>query len=309
MRTTLASAVAAICLLANAAQAAPVGNPFLRGVKSPAELASKMETSLASDSTGRSIIDPERCKRDGSCARPADFLEMFQKSDPQAHLGTVWQVPGFLRTLQVAPAPQGEYWMACLKGSHPVLHCLSRRFKLGEKAWINPATHRVVLASDCTNPVEKEVKDKCVYIHFFTRSPDTVVRFALLGPYDVNDDCVGVKRAGESDFERWWTDECADKNCDFSGAVAVVGQPVRLAGSYVPAPGEHVLRLPAMVAEANSLFRTVLCLDRDGEHSDGVGVQWFDYSRVGQRTAYVWYDRSRVPQKATSRLTWTWGEW
>jgi len=259
--------------LSSSAHAAPVGKPFLRGVNTPAELASKVEASLTKDSKGVSIIDLERCNRDGSCATPANYLEMFKVSDPEANLTEVGQLPGFLRTLKIADAPKQDYWLACLKPSgksyQPVLHCLSRSFKQGEKAWIDPKSRRLVLASDCTNPIEKSVPPKlsCVEVHFFTKPGDTVVRFGLLGPAAVADDCIGVKRAGEEDFERWWTDECAARGCDFSADAKVVGQPVQLIGSYVPAPGEHVLRLPALVAERESLYRTVLCLER-GPHSD-----------------------------------------
>ena len=251
------------------ANAAPIGKAFLHGVKTPVELADKVQASLVKDPKGNAIIDPTRCKNDGSCAAPKDYFLMFQVSDPEARLTDVMQVPAFLRTLEVAPAPLGEYWISCLKPSgggtyKPVLHCLSRSFKPGEKAWVDPKTKRIVLASDCTNPVEKPVpkKSECVEIHFFTKPGDTIVRFGLLGPAEVKDDCIGVKRAGEVDFEYWWPDECVVKGCDFSADSAVVGQPVRLVGSYIPVPGEHVLRLPALVAEKASPYVTVLCLER-----------------------------------------------
>lgn len=345
----LALAMVVLAMLATSVHSAPIGKPFLRGVSTPAELASKMGASLAKNPRGTSIIDPERCKRDGSCATPMNYLEMFKEADPEAHLTEVAQVPGFLRTLRIEEAPPGEYWISCLKPSgkgtyKPVLHGLSRSFKKGEKAWVDPKTRRVVLASDCTNPVEKPVpskesKDACVEIHFFTKQGDTGVRFALLGPKDVPNDCVAVKRAGEEDFESLWADECADTHCDFSADVAVVGQPARLMGSYVPTPGEHILRLPALVAE-KSLYVTVLCLERGtqewpefpkspvsfaqsmsyGEkreewiknHSDGIGVRWFDYlnakspSRVKQ--AMVWYTKPEIPAGAP-QLYWPWGEW
>lgn len=309
----LAAVFAVIILLAGAAEAASVGNPFLKRVTMPSELASKIEGSLAKDQSGKSKIDPQRCNRDGSCATPENYLVMFQESDPDALLVGVGQLPGYLRALEVVPAPIGEYWLACLKpqgkGKYkPVLHCLSRRFKPGETAWVNAKTRKVILASDCTNPVEKEVPRKCVEIHFFTKPGDTAVRFCLIGPNAVADDCIGVKKAGAEEFQTWWTDECASADCNFSGASSVVGQPVQLAGSYVPEPGEHILRLPAFMA-AETLFRTVLCLDRSGEHSDGMGVQWFDYVHsVEPARATVWYDKVEVPQGAAN-LYWPWGDW
>jgi hypothetical protein len=339
-------ALLALVILAPAKLAcASVGKPFLHGIGSPEELASKIETSLAKNPRGTDIIDMVRCRHDGSCATPANFLQMFQESDPEARLSEVMQVPAFLRTLEVAPAPEGEYWLSCLKPSgksayKPVLHCLSRSFKPGEKAWVDPKTKRIVLASDCTNPVEKPVPKKsgCVKIHFFTKVGDTAVRFALLGPEEVTDACVGVKRAGEEDFESLWAKECESMHCDFSADAAVVGQRVQLMGSYAPAPGEHILRLPAFVAEKNSKFVTVLCLDRDatawpefpkgqvsfaqsyeyGEkreawiagHSDGIGIRWFDYlnTKFGTKRATVYYTKPEIPAGAP-QLYWPWREW
>ena len=258
-----------------AVNAAPVGNPFLKGVNSPSELAGKIEASLAKDPKGTTMLDAARCKKDGSCARPLDYLMTLQQSDPDARLTDVAQVPVFLRTLRVTDAPTGEYWISCLKPTgkgayEPVLHCLSRSFKPGEKAWVNPKSGRIVFASDCTNPIEKPVppKQACAEVRFFTKKDDpqygtdTAVRFAIVGPADVKDDCIGVKRAGEEDFERWWTDECKNVHCEFAAPAAVVGQRVRLIGSYVPAPGEHVLRVPVSFTQKGSLYRVLICLDR-----------------------------------------------
>ena len=329
------------------ANAASAGKPFLRGVFSSADLANRIEVSLIKNPRGTSIIDPDRCKEDGSCASPQNYLLMFQISDPQAHLTDVAQVPNLLRALRVAEAPSGEYWLACLKpmgdGTYKsVLHCVSRSFKPGEKVWTDPKTGRIVLASDCTNPVEKPVPSKaCVEINFETKPGDTVVRFALLGPQDVSDDCVGVKRSGEIEFDamHWWVDECATRYCDFSADASVVGQPVRLMGSYVPQPGKHVLRLSAIVSRKSSQYVTVLCLERstmtfpqlpDGKvslaqiteysknrqewiisHSDGMGVRWRDYlldDSGAKKSARVYYTKAEIP-KGKPQLYIPWGEW
>ncbi len=318
LKAKVAALIAALLVapsLGTHAQAAPVGNPFLRGLKNPSELAAKVEASLKADPTGQGIIDPARCRRDGSCATPQDYLLMIEQADPGAHLTFVEQLPDFFRSLKMVQAPRGEYWMACLKVSpgrkfSPVLHCLSRNFKKGEQAWVDAATHVIVLAEDCTNPVEKPVPPVCAYVEFYTARPDTVVRFALLGPRPVLDDCIGVKRAGEQQFETWWRDECASAYCSFEEDAAVVGEPVQLIGSYVPKPGWHVLRVPLFLAtEASADYRVVLCLDRSGEHSDGVGVQWFDYrARYNNPTAIVWYSPELVPHKEPP-LAWTFGDW
>lgn len=344
MNNIIAMLALVIATLAHTvAYAAPVGKPFLHGVSTPTELASKVQASLTKNPKGTSIIDPERCKRDGSCATPANYLEMFQKSDPEARL-TMAQVPDFLRTLRIANAPPDDYWLACLKpngkgGYQAVLHCLSRKFKPGEKAWMDPKSGRLVLASDCTNPVEKSVPPKlaCVEVHFFTKPGDTVVRFDIQGPADVADDCIGVKRAGETDFERWWADECANIHCDFSANAAFMGQPVRLIGSYIPEPGEHVLRIPASFAEKGSLYSVGLCLERTkmawpefpldkytlverneyakqrdewiAGHSDTMNVVWRGYrtSSSGVKVATVYYTKAEVPS-GQPVIYWPWQE-
>lgn len=268
-----------VALILGAALAVPmvasaaVGKAFLHGVNSPAELAGKIEASIVQNPKGMSMLDPGRCKRDGSCATPLNYLQAIQLKQKlrgeTAILTDVTQVPGFLRKLERIDAPAGEYWISCLKPSgqgvyRVELHCLSRTFKPGGKVWVDPATKDIIFDEFCTNVVEKPVppKQACVEIHFTTKPGDTIVRFGLLGPTDVKDDCIGVKRAGETEFEQWWKDECIVKGCDFSADSAVVGQPVRLVGSYIPVPGKHVLRLPALVAEKESLYVTVLCLER-----------------------------------------------
>lgn len=323
--------------------------PFFRGINSPAELADKVEASLTKNPKGTSMLDPERCKRDGSCATPLNYFEALKQVDPGAHLTSVTQVPGFLRTLQVIDAPAGEYWISCLRPSgrgtyRAVLHCLSRSFKPGEKAWIDPKTNKILFASDCTNPVEKPVKDECVYIPFPTLPPNTVVRFAAVGPADIrkDDDCLAVKAAGDTEFERWWADKCASEYCDFSAPAAVVGQRILVIGSYEPKPGEHILRLPKYFAEKGSLFVTLLCIEntkmawpelpkegytpaeRDeyaklreewiAGHSDTIGVRWNDYrvTQSGRREARVFYTKADVPpglSASQSELYWHWGEW
>lgn len=345
-------ALALGALFAASAATAAVGKPFLKGVKSPSDLASRIELSLAKDPSGKSMLDPAQCKQDGSCASPIHYLEALQRVDPGAHLTKVAEIPVFLRTLRVVDAPAGEYWISCLKpqtsgGFQVEIHCLSRTFKSGEKAWVDARTNRIVFASDCTNVVEKQipVKTACVEIAFTTKPGDLVVRFALMGPENVADDCVGVKKKGQTEFARLWKDDCPDEYCGFIGPSQVVGQSVRLIGSYVPEPGEHVLRLPARVAESGSKFVAGICLERVkmtwpekpqleysherreeyirlrdayieardkwiAGHSDTIGVRWHDYLDTGSgvKRATVYYTREEIPS-GKPRLYIPWGDW
>jgi hypothetical protein len=350
------SMVAALIL--GAALAIPIsasaasGKAFMHNVKNPEELAQMIEASLAKDQSGKSMLNPAKCDSDGSCGSTLSFLQALQQHPAGKHLTSVDQIPGYLRTLVERTAPAGEYWISCLRSSSNVkvaskgtyrveMHCLSREFKPGFKVWVDPkANNLIVFDQFCTNPVEKPVSPKqaCVYIHFFTKVGDVGVRFAELGPANIEDDCIGVKKAGESNFESVWAEDCFVAECDFSSDAEVVGQPVRFVGSYVPNPGEHVLRLPAFVAEKGSLFVTVLCLDRTAmaypeiakgaatyaqgveyaehrqewisNHSDGVGVRWFDFQRTRSETkiATVYYTKAEAP-KSGSQNYWTWGEW
>jgi hypothetical protein len=265
--------------------AAPWGNPYWRGYASPGQLADAVEASLAKDPSGTAVVNPERCKRDGSCATADDYLVTLRESQPEARsrLSSVADLPAYLRSLVSVEAPKGKYWMAMLKFSssakthwRPVLHGLVRHFKPGEHAWMDPATKRLVFAEDCTNPIEKpEVPEPCVEIHFFTKPGDTGVRFKEYGPTDLADEkeCTpALKRAGEQDFEYPWEDECPSQWCTFKDIDARVPEKGWRMGSYRPAAGEHVLRLPRKVAEKDSPYRVVFCIERTDVADPMVGL-------------------------------------
>ncbi|MBI2025735.1 hypothetical protein HYT04_03040, partial [Candidatus Kaiserbacteria bacterium] len=147
-----------------------------------------------------------------------------------------------------------------------------------------------------------------------------------------------------AEFERLWKDECPDEHCGFRGPSQVVGQPVQLMGSYIPEPGEHVLRLPASVAASGSKYVTGVCLERVkmpwpekptltysherreeyiklrdeyiaqrdkwvGGHSDTIGIRPQDY-RVTDTgaVATVYYTKANVPP-GMPVLYIPWGEW
>lgn len=278
MKVIIIAALMLSAVTVSTVDAAQAKYPFLRGVVSPSDLANRIEVSLFGDRTGESIIDPELCmqKKNRSCANALNYLEMFQKSDPGANLKKVAELPDFLRTLKVIDGPPGEFWVSCLEPKTeskkvtytPVLHCISRHFKPGEKAWIDTKTKRIVLASDCTNPVEKEVPPKaCKEIRVPTMPTESALRSAILGPNPVRDDCFAVKRAGEQDFENWWPNECDDARCNFKDVAEFMHQPVQLVGSYVPVAGEHIFRVPAHFADPGSPYSVAFCIDR-GEFGD-----------------------------------------
>lgn len=184
----------------------------------------------------------------------------------------------------------------------------------------------------------------CVEIPFTTKQSDTVVKFPVIGPEgpDISKDaCTGIKRAGDADFGPWRNEFCSVEApilCDFSEHEGILGQKVRLMGSYrIETHGEHVLRLPAFVAAKKSEYITTLVLVRQvsrhpeypteqpgsigafaaartyGEqrqawiedNSDAIGVQWFHYTNG---VARVYYTEDEVPKNA-ERLYWPFREW
>lgn len=255
-------------------EAAPIGNPFLKGVSSPQQLADIIEQQLKDDATGTVMIDPRRCKEvDGSCAAPIDYLEMFKVDDPAAGLTSVKQLPAYLRKLEIRDAPKGRYWMACLKqtrtsrtGWEALHNCIARAAKPGEKFWVNPETGRPVLAEDCTNPIgQLEQIADCAYIVFYARKGDTAVRFMETGPQPIEDaQCApALKRPGERDFESAYVEECPEWSCDMDRVARYHGTVRQRSGSVALIPGEYVLRVPKWVTEEkNAAYRFFFCIER-----------------------------------------------
>lgn len=279
-------AMGSVLVFLSAARARPVGDPFLRGMKNPAELASKIEKSLREDSSGKSIIDDERCLKDHSCASPLNyleaFIEMFKTSNPR-RISTVAELPQFLRKLEERPV-HGVYWTACLvmtrEGTYKaLLHCAQSRFEPTEKGWFDPETDRLVLKQNCTNPVEKEVEHACANI-LFPSSVGDELRQKTYGVDIKNDPCTCLRRAGETECINPFIERCEDESCSFAGADSVAGSSGFEPGSFSSeAAGMNVLRVPIECTKKDSACQIFFCLRRPGgEQTCAVGVQWFDYT-------------------------------
>ncbi|MDP2655477.1 MAG: hypothetical protein Q8P17_03010 [bacterium] len=339
-------------------------------------LARLIEASLKKDMSGNTLISAANCAgqpgRRG-CATPRHFLEAYREIPElkgRVKLDTFDDLLKFIRELKKMDRPAGTYEVASLRpdtngsaGYRVVMDGVKREFKPDEKAWVYEyevkmadgrvvKTQVVVMTSECANAVKQIIRLTieiiggtldCVYIPFTTKLINTVVRFSAVGPADIrkDDDCLAVKAAGDIEFKSWWTDYCVNAHCDFSAPAAVVGQQIRVIGSYEPKPGEHVLRLPRYFAEKGSLYVTLLCIENtkmpwpekpsgvytatDVEryaeergkwiagHSDTTGVRWHDYREVSDRKeARVYYSASDVPPGLTSSqadLHWHWGRW
>lgn len=329
------------------AEAVPLGYAFCKGPQSPQELADLVDASLLQDPTGRTMLDQEACSGRLVRARPVDYVDAWGGAV------TLENLSAYLDSLEIRDAPPGAYRMHCLLTTtaaatdwHTVPDCEPREFNPGERAWFDPATDTLVLAEDCANPVDGEdvETEACAYEVFPTRAGDTAVRIFLNGETDLEDDCWGLKRAGEENFESlWMLDECPSEDCSGEEIEEALGTPNWRAASFGPNPGQHTLRVPRALVEDDSPWRVVFCIERwnlpenalsapqglsYGEwlaalwnyagssqitHSSGLGVQWFDYSDADIATIY--YDEHEAVEHGASTRTgvpsvlwWHWPE-
>jgi hypothetical protein len=171
----------AFAALANIALAG-TGMPLMKGFKSTTELASLVEKSLATDSTGNKVLDPVRCKKSGSCATAYDYFFGIKSMHPNVQLNEISELPRYLRSLKKNPAPAGEWQVSRLLvkgGSHKYdATGWHRAFFKGEAVWFDLGTGEPILAGDCGNivgvlvqPIPPKVrtpieKNKCVELAF-----------------------------------------------------------------------------------------------------------------------------------------------
>ncbi len=262
MRNTFIAFLVALLFGATAAEAqASERHRFVVGNTTPQELAAKVEASLARNPLGRGVIDQVSCSRDRGCATPEDYLVMFEKADPGAHLTDVHQLPAYFRSLVVRPAPSGVYWMACKTGAGgvgdaPKWDCMNRVFHhdKGETGFINPVTGALVLARDCSNPVGKEQHEEdCVELHVWMK-PGDEVHIAWMGPDALpSGKCrLSVQKTGENERTNYEMDECPRDTCDFSGPSRDLQMQVwdKPRISWVArVEGDNIIRLPAEVTK------------------------------------------------------------
>ncbi len=147
----------ALAALTNPAFTAGTGMPMMKGLKNPTELAALVESSLKSDSTGRKLLDPARCKKNGSCATAHDYFYGIQTKHPSAKLGDIAELPRYLRSLTKQPAPAGEWQLSRLlvRGESYTYDAegWKRPFLQGESVWVDTNTGEPILAGDCGNVV------------------------------------------------------------------------------------------------------------------------------------------------------------
>ncbi|MGD0328246.1 MAG: hypothetical protein ABSB00_00855 [Minisyncoccia bacterium] len=147
----------AIALLANVMHAAGTGMPMMKGLKNPTELAALVESSLTSDPAGNKLLNPARCRKDGSCATAHDYFYGIQLAHPSAKLGDIADLPRYLQSLVQQPAPTGEWQISRLlvRGEKHTYDARGwhRAFLKGESVWADPNTGEFILAGDCGNVI------------------------------------------------------------------------------------------------------------------------------------------------------------
>jgi hypothetical protein len=243
--------------MAMAAQTKSRFTGYIYGVKSPQELADKVEKKLAQDPTGRTLIDPDQCRRsrEAGCAAPINYLESFQKHDPQAGLTSVSELPAYMRRLILDCNVKGVYQMDRIVYSGGSLgktdvSGMSRSFLKGECAWVNPETGRPALAQNCTNPVGQRIDIVCVLYNFESRAP---AEFAVIWERirRKDDPCFAFRKASrmyEPDSPKavWQhvRPGCIGKPCDFGPYNRLYGYTAAAQGQIpLSGPGVYQFRL------------------------------------------------------------------
>lgn len=277
---------------------------YYYGAQTPTEIAVLVERSLAIDPTGRTMLDAAKCRRDGSCAAPINYVESFRAHDPRGNV-TLENLGAYLRKLRIDCTVSGEYQMDRIILRSGTLgqtdvNGMSRAFLRNECAWVNPDTGRPVLAQNCANPVGLEVGLVCVYVNIESRNP---AEFAVIwARYEEEDDpCFAYRRVSrlyEPDSPRalWHTvpNGCVGRPCDFTATNRALGRQ-QVAQGEIPldSPGLYQIRL-----SPDELL--ALCVKlRDGtiiRSSFASGVRWEqDYRLIGgEHHARVYYESDEV---------------
>lgn len=277
-------ALAAATLWASPVQAAGTGMPMLKSMASPLELAKYVEDSLKVDSTGNKILDLERCKKNGSCATARDYFIGISKAHPSAKLGSITELPRYLRSLVMQPAPKGQWYMARLlvKGNQHKYDGTGwhREFFEGEVVYDDPNTGEHILASACGNVVGVLFKQEpprvalvpmkalsqCLTVEFTVKPGDEVRFTALTKKYFSSPACLSMCDGSDCHAHPAPCD-----TCNWGGPMQVIPPeyvPLH-SGMYIAKSAVQRISFPLEVANDY----VALCTTREGEQSNAWVVQ------------------------------------
>lgn len=280
--------------LALLAWATPAHAGTLKGyyynAQSVEEIASAVESSLERDATGKTLIAPQKCKSDGSCATAAAYLKSFQAHDPEAGLTEVSQVAGYIRSLVKDCSVTGQFEMDATDAKgHARISVMHRALRKGECVYRNPTTGRIVLAEHCANPIGRALDNPCVYVDFRT-GPEIAAHIAVV---DATDVCLGWRRVdklGASDNGKGWSnipDSCGQLECNFEEVSRASGRTFGRIGGIPLDSGNYQLRL-----SRNNYV--AVCLEHGESSSFTAGVRQSDYRANGH--ALIHYQSSELPR-------------
>ena len=302
MGVALLSSTALLSAPAFAAKSAPTHSRytgFYYDAKDPSQLADLVEASLKIDPTGHRMLDPGKCKKDGSCATPLNYLDSFRAHNPYREL-SLEGLAAFMRILVKDCTITGELQMdridrvtgkTDVNGMHRRLDASK-----GECAWVDPVTHMAVLAQHCANPIGVRIDLNCVYINVEVKDER---EFGIIwARYDhPTDPCFAIRRTTilyepDSPRAQWFpvTPGCIGAPCNMDADDRKLGRGHVAQGQISVRPGRYQFRI-----SPNELL--VLCLKfhlgptRVGS-SFANGVRWRqDYVPIGREMhARVFYE-------------------
>lgn len=174
------------------------------GLRSPEELAAKLERSLKLKPDGTGDVE-------GCLAKPLAFLTGFQLADPKAvasgQLRSLEDLPGYVRQLVEMKVLDSEFRTTSIRilqsGRQEVHFKTERAIRDGEKVYGNPKTGIGTLMSSCANPgavpVQIVVEAACYEILIKDLPIGTKVRYAYAGPELLSPRCHEITVAGEQE--------------------------------------------------------------------------------------------------------------
>lgn len=291
---------------ANGARATPSRyTGYYYDAPNPGVIADLWEKSIAKDPSGKTMLDAAKCKKDGSCGAPLNYLQSFQAHDPYGNW-TLENGPQKLRQLVKDCTIQGTLQMDRIERAtgRTDINGMSRILNKanGECAWVNPETRMPVLAEHCANPIGVRVDLNCVYVDVNVVEPN---EFAFIWARYVRptDRCFSVRRTSrlfepDSPSAAWVTvtPGCLGIPCNMANDTAFFKEEDVAHGQIrIDQPGTYQFRL-----EPGE--KLLLCLKLRGENgivssSFGNRVRWqMDYlKRVGrEQHARVYYQTNEM---------------
>ena len=166
--------------------------PLMKGLENPGQLADLIEDSLKEDAEGNGLLDAEHCTKSDAtrCATPNHYFDGIRKDHPESKIGSVAELPMYLRSLEARPGLPGRWRMsrllvAIVGDTVNVRYDAegwSRAFRQGENAWVDINTGEQILAGDCGNVVGALIAPPRLVVRKRPPRPRRPVAFAAPPP-------------------------------------------------------------------------------------------------------------------------------